>query len=73
MQGLQKQHMVRFACNPGHEKWSFWLDLAEHSQVELQVALSVLEHTDDIKAFVQLLPSWASEVAVTTFQSSWIL
>lgn len=65
--------MVRFSCNTGHERWLFWLEVTEGTAVQLEVAVSLLEATQELKAFVRLLPSWTSEVAVTTFQSKWRL
>lgn len=74
MQGNAKQHMVRFSCNQGYETWSFWLEVdVSQPEVSLRVAVSLLEETDAIKDFKIHLPSWTSEVAVTTYQSSWEL
>lgn len=66
--------MVRFSCNQGYKDWSFWLEVDNsHSEVLLKVAVSLLEETDAIRDFKSHLPSWSSEVAVTTYQSSWKL
>ena len=74
VQGSFKQHMVRFSCNRGYETWSFWLEVdVNQPEVSLQVAVSLLEETDAIKDFKRRLPSWTSEVAVSTYQSSWKL
>lgn len=74
MQGDAKQHMVRFSCNQGYETWNFWLEVdVSQPEVSLHVAVSLLEETDAIKDFRSHLPSWTSEVAVTTYQSSWQL
>lgn len=74
MQGMSKQHMVRFSCNQGYETWKYWLEVdAAHPEVTLHVAVSLLEETAAIKHFTSRLPSWTSEVAVTTYQSTWQL
>ena len=65
--------MVRFSCNTGHERWLFWLEVTKGTAVQLELAASLLEASHELKDFVQLLPSWTSEVAVTTFQSKWSL
>ena len=68
------QHMLRFACNQGYDKWNFWLEAdANQPEVWLDVAASLLEPSDAIREFVSQLPSWASEVPATTYQSSWKL
>ncbi|KAL0050880.1 hypothetical protein WJX82_009317 [Trebouxia sp. C0006] len=68
------QHMLRFACNQGYDKWNFWLEVdVNQPEVWLDVAASLLEPSDAIKEFVSQLPSWASEVPATTYQSSWKL
>lgn len=73
-QGDAKHHMVRFSCNQGYEAWNFWLEVdVTQPEVSLHVAVSLLEQTDAIKDFTSRLPSWTSEVAVTTYQSSWDL
>ena len=69
-----KQHMVRFSCNQGYEEWRFWLEVdVNRAGVSLKVAVSLLDETAAIKDFTSRLPSWASEVAVTTYQSAWQL
>ncbi|KAA6416728.1 MAG: hypothetical protein FRX49_13308 [Trebouxia sp. A1-2] len=69
-----KQHMLRFACNQGYDKWNFWLEVnVNQPEVWLDVAASLLEPSDAIREFVSQLPSWASEVPATTYQSSWKL
>lgn len=74
VQGDARHHMVRFSCNQGFENWSFWLEVDNKSpEVLLKVAVSLLDGTDAINDFVGRLPSWSSEVAVTTYQSSWRL
>ena len=74
LQGDIKQHMVRFSCNQGYKDWNFWLEVdASHPEVLMKVAVSLLEETDAISDFNSHLPSWTSEVAVTTYQSSWKL
>ncbi|DBB01398.1 TPA: hypothetical protein ACH3X1_000064 [Trebouxia sp. C0004] len=66
------QHMLRFACNQGYDKWNFWLEVdANQPEIWLDVAASLLEPSDAIREFVSHLPSWASEVPATTYQSSW--
>ena len=68
------QHMLRFACNQGYDKWKFWLEVdVNQPEVWLDVAASLLEPSDAIREFVSQLPSWASEVPATTYQSSWKL
>lgn len=68
------QHMLRFACNQGYDKWNFWLKVdVNQPEVWLDVAASLLEPSDAIREFVSQLPSWASEVPATTYQSSWKL
>ena len=68
------QHMLRFACNQGYDKWKFWLEVdVNQPEVWLDVAASLLEPSDAIREFVGQLPSWASEVPATTYQSSWKL
>lgn len=74
LQSKTLQHMLRFSCNQGYEKWHFWLEVdINQSEILLEVATSLLEPSDAIREFVSHLPSWASEIPATTYQSSWKL
>jgi len=52
------QHMLRFACNQGYDKWNFWLEVdVNQPEVWLDVAASLLEPSDAIREFVSHLGS----------------